>query len=161
MNNRSITAFAAIFLTVTLTFSQERTPDQVVIVPNRDRDMAEAIANAQSTLDEFLTTWKALPAGTSGYKLKVRIQDDGRSEHFWVSPFREDGERFVGILANSPRVVKNVKEGQAIRFARIDVSDWGYVKDGKQIGSYTVCVLFKTMPKTQADAYRKDYGFTC
>ncbi len=160
MNHRALSVIAAL-LSVSAALAQERTPDQVVMVPNRDRDMIEAISNAQATLDGFLSTWKAAPPGTSGYKLKVRIQDGANSEHFWVSPFREDGDRFVGILANSPNVVKNVKEGQAIRFSRLDISDWGYVKEGKQIGSFTVCALFKTMPKAQADAYRRDYGFTC
>lgn len=161
MNRSIFSALAACVLAISSALAQERTPDQVVRVPNSDRDMIEAIANAQATLDEFLVTWKASPTGTSGFKLKVRIQDEGKSEHFWVAPFREDGERFVGILANSPKVVKNVKEGQAIRFSRVDISDWGYVKDGKQVGSFTVCALFKIMPKAQADAYRRDYGFTC
>jgi len=44
---------------------------------------------------------------------------------------------------------------------REQISDWGYVLNGKQIGSYTVCVLFKTMPEKDVARYKRDHGFSC
>jgi uncharacterized protein YegJ (DUF2314 family) len=35
------------------------------------------------------------------------------------------------------------------------------VQDGKQKGSYTVCVMFKHMPAADVQRYRRDYGFEC
>jgi len=35
------------------------------------------------------------------------------------------------------------------------------VKDGKQVGSFTVCVLYSRMPQALADQYRREHGFTC
>jgi uncharacterized protein YegJ (DUF2314 family) len=141
--------------------AQTRDHNEVVLVPNQDRDMANAIAKAQATLDDFLVVWRSRPEGTSGYKLKVRIRDGGISEHFWVQPFRPSGAGFEGILANEPKLVKTVRGGQQISFARSDITDWGYVRDGKQVGSFTVCALFKHAPKEQIDYYRKNYGFDC
>jgi uncharacterized protein YegJ (DUF2314 family) len=161
MHHRSRLIVLLLAFLASVATAQDREQDRVVMVPDGDRDMQSAIAKAQSTLDEFLATWKAQPAGTSGYKLKVRVDDHGKSEHFWVTPFRQDGQGFVGILANEPQVVSNVKEGQTIHFDRQHISDWGYVRDGKQVGSFTVCALFKSMKAADVEYYRKKHGFTC
>ena len=57
--------------------------------------------------------------------------------------------------------MRTVRAGQTLKFSRAEISDWGYLKDGRQVGSYTVCVLFKKMPKDQADYYRRNHGFDC
>ena len=51
--------------------------------------------------------------------------------------------------------------GQELEFTRDEISDWGYTKNGRQVGSFTVCVLFKTISKEEADYYRENYGFDC
>ncbi len=141
--------------------AQTRDHNEIIRVPTEDPAMNDAIAKAQATLDEFLLVRRAKPLGTSEFRLKVRIWDGANAEHFWVAPFRSAQSKFEGILANEPRLVRNVKNGQQILFRREDITDWGYVRDGKQIGSRTVCVMLKTAPKDQADYYRKNYGFDC
>lgn len=89
------------------------------------------------------------------------ISDANGVEHFWMTPFKEIQNGFAGILANEPSVVKSVERGKVYAFKREEISDWGYEKDGKQMGSFTVCVLFKSMPADQVVRYKKDYGFTC
>lgn len=141
--------------------ASEPIADQTVLVKNEDPEMAQAITTAQRTLDEFLKIAANPPAGTSGFKLKVRLQDGPQSEHMWVAPFRVTPDGFLGILANDPSYIKNVKLGQRVSFKRSEVSDWGYVQDGKQKGSFTVCVVLKHLPKSEAQRYRTDYGFDC
>ena len=153
---------AVLLLTSTLAFAQEkRDENEVVFAGEKDPDMIAAIRQARSELGNFLALAAAPPAGTSGYKLKVMVKDRSITEHFWVVPFKVEGTGFVGVLANEPKLVKNVKAGQVVRFTRNEISDWGYVKNGRQVGSYTVCALFKKMPKDQADYYRKNHGFDC
>jgi uncharacterized protein YegJ (DUF2314 family) len=141
--------------------AQERDHNEIVRVPSEDRDMAAAIARAQATLDDFIAVWRAQPGGAADYKLKIRIHDGENTEHFWVQPFRSTSSGFEGILANEPKLVKNVRGGQRTSFKRSDITDWGYVRGGKQVGSFTVCALFKHAPKEQVDYYRKNYGFEC
>jgi len=141
--------------------AQTRDHNEVVRVPNQDPVMAAAIAKAQATLDDFLAVWRAQPTGASDYKLKVRIRDGENSEHFWVQPFRPVNDGFEGILANEPKLVRGVRGGQRISFARADITDWGYVRNGKQVGSFTVCALFRHAPREQVEYYRKNYGFEC
>ena len=140
---------------------QARDENEVVLVGTTDPDMVAAIRQARSTLDEFLALASNPPTGTSHYKLKVMVKDGVQTEHFWVTPFRVVNGGFEGTLANEPKVVRNVRAGQALKFSRAEISDWGYAKNGRQVGSHTVCVLFKKMPQEQADYYRKNYGFDC
>jgi uncharacterized protein YegJ (DUF2314 family) len=100
-------------------------------------------------------------ANTDGFKVKVMVRDGREVEHFWVTPFRVVGSGFEGVLANDPRVVRNVRAGQILAFSRGEISDWGYVRGGRRVGSFTVCALFGKMPKEQADYYRRNHGFDC
>ena len=151
-----------VFLLVFLAASVfARDENEVVFAKDSDPDMVAAIKKARETLDEFLAISAKAPANTSGFKLKVMVKEGEDVEHFWVIPFRMVGADFQGVLANEPRVVRNVRGGQLIAFTRAQISDWGYVKDGRQVGSFTVCALFKKMPKEQADYYRRNHGFDC
>lgn len=147
--------------TCSAVFPQKRDHNEIIRVPSDDRLMNEAIAKAQATLEQFLSVWRSKSSDTSDFRLKVRVWDGPNAEHFWVAPFRPAQSGFEGILANEPRLVKNVRNGQKISFRREDISDWGYVRDGKQVGSFTVCVMLKTAPTDQSDYYRKNYGFDC
>ncbi|WP_348626854.1 MULTISPECIES: DUF2314 domain-containing protein [unclassified Mesorhizobium] len=135
--------------------------DKTVMVAPDDAEMAAAIAKARSSLDDFLALSDAPPPGTGRFKLKVMVVDGHATEHFWVIPFKRTATGFVGILANEPKLVRNVVFGQNIEFSKDDISDWGYTRDGHQVGSFTVCVMFKKMSKEEADYMRTQYGFDC
>ncbi|WP_250889193.1 DUF2314 domain-containing protein [Mesorhizobium sp. dw_380] len=135
--------------------------DKTLIFAPGDPEMAAATAQALAGLDEFLAMAAAPPSGTDRFKLKVKVRDGHVTEHFWVIPFRRTETGFVGILANQPEQVRTVVLGQNIEFTRDDISDWGYTRDGKQIGSFTVCVMFKRMSKEEADYMRDKYGYDC
>ncbi|UDL88792.1 DUF2314 domain-containing protein [Mesorhizobium sp. PAMC28654] len=135
--------------------------DKTVMFATDDPEMAVATAKALASLDEFLALAEAPPSGTDRFKLKVKVRDGNVTEHFWVIPFRRTETGFVGILANQPAEVHNVVLGQDIKFDRDDISDWGYTLDGRQVGSFTVCVMFKRMSKEEVDTMRDEYGFDC
>ncbi len=139
----------------------KRDENEIVMVSTSDPDMVAATRHARSTLAEFLALSAKPAAGTSHFKLKVRVKDGADIENFWVTPFRPVGLGFEGTLANDPKIVRNVTAGQVLKFSQADITDWGYVRNGRQVGSFTVCVLFKKMPKEQADYYRKNHGFDC
>lgn len=135
--------------------------DKTVMFSRDDPEMAAATAKALASLDEFLALSAAPPSGTDRFKLKVKVRDGDVTEHFWVIPFRRTETGFVGILANQPAEVHNVVLGQNIEFTRDDISDWGYTSGGRQVGSFTVCVMFKKMSTQEADYMRDKYGFDC
>ncbi|TJV43447.1 MAG: DUF2314 domain-containing protein [Mesorhizobium sp.] len=135
--------------------------DKTIMFTEDDPEMAAATAKALASLDEFLALSEAPPSDTERFKLKVKVRDGNVTEHFWVIPFRRTETGFVGILANEPEAVHNVVLGQNIEFTRGDISDWGYTVDGRQVGAFTVCVMFKKMSKEEVDTMRDRYGFDC
>ncbi len=135
--------------------------DRTMVFAPGDPEMAAATATAIASLDEFLALSEAPPPGADRFKLKVMVRDGNITEHFWVIPFRRTETGFAGILSNEPAEVRNVVLGQNIEFSRDDISDWGYRRDGRQVGSFTVCVMFKRMSKEEVDTMRDKYGFDC
>jgi uncharacterized protein YegJ (DUF2314 family) len=154
-------ALAALLAAPSAVFAAERIGDQTRFISESDRDMNAAIDEARRTLDRFLALARNPPAGAKGFKLKVMLSDANGTEHFWFTPFRETQDGFAGVLANTPSTVKSFAAGEVYAFKRGQISDWGYELNGKQIGSYTVCALFKTMPKDEVARYKSDYGFVC
>jgi uncharacterized protein YegJ (DUF2314 family) len=151
----------ALLLLSDAAFSEEKIQDKSVLVKDEDYEMNLAIEKAKATLNEFLILSKNPPKGASGFKVKVMIEDENGIEHMWVQPFSHTGDEFIGIIANEPDYVKNVRFGQKYKFGKKDITDWGYVLDGKQKGSFTVCVVFKHLPEAEVKKYKDDYGFEC
>jgi uncharacterized protein YegJ (DUF2314 family) len=121
----------------------------------------EAIKFARRKLSEFFKTVKNPPSGASDFKLKIMVSDDSGVEHLWFSPFKEIEGGYAGVLVNEPEVIKSMEYGKVYAFKESQITDWGYVLNGKQVGSYTVCVLFKSMDKSVVEQYKRDYGFEC
>lgn len=127
--------------------------DPVILVEDENKAMQQAIKNARNSLDYFLKLAATPAAGSSTYSLKVAIRDGEHVEHMWLTPFKQQDGKFVGMVNNDPRYVKNVKLGQPHSFTRDKISDWMYRKDGKLHGGFTTRALFAKMPKSQVDAY--------
>ena len=123
--------------------------DHVVMVPSDDKAMAKAISRARETIDVY---WAAAndPKGRKGFAVKVKISDKNGSEHFWLRAVKRTNTGFEGIIANTPVMVKKVKEGQLYAFKKPEISDWMFFENGKIIGGFTIRVMADRMPKDQA-----------
>jgi len=151
----------ALALVLLLVAAAAMAQDQTVRVEGDDQEMNTAIQQARDRLDGFLALAKKPPRGTGNYRLKVKFSDANGTEHIWVAPFKQTDGGFEGVVSNVPDTVKNVRYRETVRFARQDISDWGYERGGKQVGSFTVCVMFKHMSSWEVRMYREDYGFDC
>ncbi len=124
-------------------------------------EMLAAIGQAQASLDNFLELVRHPEPETSTFKVKILVRDGDAMETFWVKPFWILDEGFEGTIANTPEVVSNVSLGETTTFSRDDIVDWGYVRNGRQVGSFTVCVLFKYMRPADVEYFRRYNGFDC
>jgi len=125
--------------------------------------MARAFAQARASLDGFLAMAKRPPDHYESLAIKVKIMQGRDAEYFWVTPFRPEGDEFTGILNNEPRLVRNLKFGQTIRFKKSQIVDWTYIDtlEGRTRGNFTVCALLtKESPKDRAEALQK-YRLDC
>jgi uncharacterized protein YegJ (DUF2314 family) len=135
--------------------------DELFLVPNEDLGMAAAMRKARATLKDFLAT-ASKPAPTmNGFAVKVPVRDGKEAEYFWIAPFERKGARFSGQINNTPRTVRNVKAGQTIEFAEEEIADWLYLDNNKMKGNYTACVLIRSSPKDQQEAFKKRFGLDC
>ena len=141
--------------------ADEKIGDQTRFISGQDQSMNAAIAHARETLDSFLAISRNPPQGATDFKLKVMVTEGNDVEHLWFLPFKEIKGGFAGVLSNDPEVIKSMQFGKVYAFRRDQITDWGYTKDGKQKGSFTICVLFKSMDKQTVERYKRDHGFEC
>lgn len=112
------------------------------------QEMDAAIARAQREVDAFIE--ELSKRNGSDFAVKAPIEDQGKTEHFWLTDVvYRDGE-FEGLIGNDPGVVGNVKFGQKWKLKKSQISDWMFMRDGKMHGNYTMRPLLKTMPKDEA-----------
>jgi uncharacterized protein YegJ (DUF2314 family) len=145
------------------TIVERANKDEVALVKSGDAAMDAAFAKARATLDDFLSKLKSPAAGTSGYAVKVPIREGDSTEYFWMGSIKQDGDRFSGTLNNTPRMVKSVKMGQTIKFAKSEIVDWTYLDkiSGKMHGNFTACALLKNESAESAAAFKRQFGLSC
>ena len=148
-------------LSLTAFYASARDTNEVVTADRQDPAVSAAVRQAQAGLVDFLPLAAKPPANTRDFKVQVMAEDSNGIETFWVTPFRALEQGFIGTVANEPRIVKSVVWGQQLRFTREQITDWGYLKNGRQVGSFTICALFKEMPPEQVEYYRSQHGFDC
>lgn len=135
--------------------------DEAFILRTGDTALAAAYEKGRATLDGFLAVNEARPANSRAFSVKIPVRDAGKVEWFWISQFKRDGDRFRGILDNTPRIVTTVRQDQEVGFQRSDIVDWTYVQDDKIKGNFTACALLaKEEPKAR-DEFARKFGLDC
>src|SRR5579872_1045717 len=61
-----------------------------------DDRMNWAMATARSTAPTFIAALKAPTASQTAFAVKMRFDDDGKTEYMWLVPVTYDGSRFHG-----------------------------------------------------------------
>ncbi|MGO9486682.1 MAG: YegJ family protein [Rhodomicrobium sp.] len=154
MKRFALAAILCLFMIAGLSHRAFAVEDRTIHVPNVDAEMNAAIEKARKSLPLFWEKLAKPGEGESGFTLKVKIEDGGYSEHFWVIDIERKGETIFGTIDNTPEEVKSVTMGQRIRIAPDQISDWMYMHNRKMVGNETLRVLLARMPKQQADALR-------
>ena len=127
-------------------------PDTLVTSGYDEKEMDAAIARARREVDSFIAELKK-PTG-SDHAVKAPIEDNGKTEHFWLSDVAFKDGSFVGTINNDPGIVGNVKFGQKWTVKKSEISDWMFMRGDKMHGNYTMVPLLKTMPESEAAVYR-------
>ena len=134
--------FASMICAVFLPFAA-LAGDDVVQFGQQDPEMQSAIAEARSSLPQFLAnTQGANGQSIEGAGLKVEFNAESeQSEVIWIVPFAPRGEGFVGILANEPNSLPGKNAGDMVEFSEAQIADWTYSAEGKLFGNYTTRVM--------------------
>ena len=137
--------------------------DHVTGVKAEDAAMLRAFAKARGTLDNFLTLATTGDPRITAPSLKVKIEDSGAVEYFWVADFSQTDKGFSGRIDNDPESVHNVKLGQVITFPKSQIYDWTYVDSttGRSIGNFTACALLTHESPKDAAEFKNVYHLDC
>jgi len=125
--------------------------DSTISVSADDPEMNLAISRARESLSHFWQVFDTPTRGESDFALKVRIEDSGGVEHFWVTDLRRADGKVYGLIGNDANTVTSVKLGDEIQVPDDDVTDWLYMRDGKMVGNFTVRPLFREMPADEVE----------
>lgn len=128
--------------------------DNFIVVPETDVAASAAQVEARKTLPVFWSKFDGKAPGLSEFRLKVGLPTpNGAVEHIWTDLVSRSGDEIVGRIANDPVNLPKLKLGSEVRIDPETISDWGYVKDEKLYGAYTMRALMDRMPENkQAEA---------
>lgn len=59
----------------------------------------------------------------------------------WIEVTDFEGDIVVGELANEPSEIPELSQGQLVKVAPSDVTDWVYWQGDEVVGGFTVAVL--------------------
>ena len=121
-------------------------------------EMAQAVAEAQATFDEFLARARNPQPGDEAFNVKVKLSNGKNTEHLWVGDLKLDKEPYEGKLTMDAEILNDVKAGYLCRFVRAEVTDWMYMSNGKMQGNRTLRVLMKSMPPEKAADLKQKLG---
>ena len=124
-------------------------PPETLVEDGYDQqEMNAAIAQARSEVDLFIS--ELTNGNGTDFAVKAPIEDQGETEHFWLTDITYQNGAFEGTIGNEPGVVTNVKFGQKWTIKKSEISDWLFMREGKMHGNYTIRPLLKTMPEGKA-----------
>ena len=143
--------------------TEQANADHVAMVTAEDPAMLRAFAKARETLDSFLHLVESGDPNIKDPSLKVRVEDNGAVEYFWITDFSETTTGFSGSINNVPDAVHSVKLGQAITFPRSQIYDWTYVDNTtkRTVGNFTACALLTHESSKDAAEFRATYHLDC
>ncbi|QIG81481.1 DUF2314 domain-containing protein [Stakelama tenebrarum] len=126
-----------------------------------DPAMNAAEQRAISELDAFFRHLAVPAADETEFMIKFDLSRggaDGDVEFIWGLVRQRSGTRTEVTLANEP-VNPDYVVGQVVTVEDRWIDDWSYWKGDTLQGAYTVRVLLDQMPREQAAALRRDYGW--
>ncbi len=110
--------------------------------------MDRAIAEARSTIDDFVAALAAGTPETIGFAVKKGYPCPGDTKEFiWINEVGMDGDVFVGTINNEPVDTNAVRLGQEVRVKREEIADWMYLDRGRLRGGYTIVALVHGTPQ--------------
>ena len=91
-------------------------------VQNDDAEMNHAIMSAIQTLDSFKVALLSKNKDYKYFALKSRFITPNGSEHIWLKNIILKDKKYVGIVANLPESISDVKLGDTISILKNNIT---------------------------------------
>ncbi len=118
--------------------------DPVAMIPDGDREMETAVAEARRTLPLFWSMYETDREMRAAAKLKVGFPTPGGGrEHMWLHDIRRTNGVITGVLENIPDAPMSIRKGDTVTIDAVEISDWGYARGGRLYGNFTTRAMLK------------------
>jgi uncharacterized protein YegJ (DUF2314 family) len=125
-----------------------------------DAAMEAAMARARETLPTFRSYLPRAAEGEVFAELKARFEQNGETEHMWVTDVSYKGGEYHGTLASTPVGLTNVSYGDPVTIGPDEVSDWVVVaEDNVMLGGFTIFVIRAMMDPKQRAEFDRGMGY--
>ena len=95
-----------------------------------------AIAEAQHRLPELVAALRQRTGERFSLKAGFKTWNN-RVEQLWLDEVQLEEDGFSGVLADRPRAVVGIRIGQRLVVEASQVTDWTFMRDGRQVGAFT------------------------
>ena len=149
----------------------ESQPSRVFMFDNDDPEMQRAYENARANFRYFWreVAWEnrrivpaldvaCVKAPFSDGEKESQLEDNPDVEHMWISDVDFDGQHVSGVLLNAPNWLKTINEGDSVRIALDEISDWMYAISGEVFGAYTVNLMRSRMGRKERAEHDGAWG---
>lgn len=145
------------------TVVEKAAADTAVDVDEDDAEMLKAFAKAHATLDDFLKRLEAKDPAIKYPALKVKIEDQGKVEYFWMADPTVAVNGISGTINNDPELVGTVRIGQVLTVPKTQIYDWTYVDatTGRMVGNFTACAILTHESPKEAQEFMDTYRLRC
>jgi uncharacterized protein YegJ (DUF2314 family) len=124
-----------------------------------DSAMSNAVRTARKTVPQFIVALKNPSPTKHDFEVKKPIVQGTEVEHIWLSDVTFSGNRFHGMVDNTPVKIKKLKVGDRVSVNPNEISDWAYVDKGELVGGYTIRVLYKELSPERKKELEKESRF--
>lgn len=136
----------------------EKTDSNMYSTDDNDMEMNRAIATAKRTFPRFDSAFTSGAYEKYLYMIKVRFETPTGGEYIWLTDIAKVNGHYKGVVSDSPRVAKQVRQGDTVVIAEPDIADWMYGYDTVVHGAFTTRVILSRMTPKERDEL--DLGFT-
>jgi uncharacterized protein YegJ (DUF2314 family) len=130
----------------------------VVRVGPDDRALADAIANARSSVDDFIAELPRLEAEGAYVSVKAPVETRDGLEHIWLSDLEYRDGAFYGTLGNEP-LSSELALGDPYSISADEISDWMALRGDQLYGGFTIFAAREALDDAQRARFDETTGF--
>jgi uncharacterized protein YegJ (DUF2314 family) len=130
----------------------------VVRVGPDDPALADAIANARSSVKGFVSQLPQLQADGVYVSVKAPVSTGNDVEHIWLSDLEYRQGTFYGTLGNEP-LSAEIALGDPYSVAADQISDWMALRGNQLYGGFTIFAAREALNDAQRATFDESIGF--
>ena len=136
---------------------RENEPD-IIGVKSDDSEMNLAIEKAKLNIDKFDSALKSNNPNFINFSVKKPFKTESGNEHIWISDVVLKGDKYLGVIGNTPEYTSDIKLGDTVLVEKNEISDWMYIEENKLRGGYTIRALRNKMSESEKKEFDSENG---